>query len=188
MLEKLDQQQREYAERSRLASQDDGPSPEEIISALFQIIDAEEESNASEASTPEELVVQTEKLLNLKGKRFAGHQRRIAGMLVGTPKPSYLEISYVKIEIGGREVDVSIGSPEREASNSQTPSENPGYGVDIGLHLGDDYEEISDALTIRSSGVETFDGKVLTAPNELRSVSRLLAKVDSAPPSEVWDS
>lgn len=188
MLEALDRQQREYAERRRVAQQDHGPTFAQIIGTVLRSVDVVEQGDTLAASTPAELFAQARSLLEAKGSWTKPPHGSM--YLVRAGERGYLELPPANAEIGGREVYLYLKEPsfiDPHDPHIQGKQGITKYYLGIRLRIGDDSMEMTEALVISAGGVSSvlFNGVNLTAPSILRRVSKILIKADRAIPSKV---
>lgn len=177
MLQELDQQQRAYEERRRIAEQDHGPTFEQVVMAVLQTVDLDDQEDVPTASTPEQLVAQTRSLLEAKGEMTKPAHETL--YVVHPDEHDYLGLPFgVEVGIGGRDVEIFLQEPSMGRSRDK-------YYFGVGLNVGNDYFQMSQALTISKSGVSFTDGKPLTVPNNVQRISWILTKADRALLSKV---
>lgn len=177
-LQELDQQQREHAERRRVAEQNHGPQSAQIVMAVLQSVNLEEQGDIPIASTPEELVNQAHTLLEAKGKMT----KPVHGSFhVADPlEHDYLKLPPVSVQIGGREVKIFLQEPlitDPFNKNGITK-----YYLGVGLTIGGSYMQMSQTIHIDRDAVRISNLPAITSPQELQKVSGLLTMADRALP------
>lgn len=178
-MQELDEQQLTYLKWRRYVEEElkkMKPTLEQAIEVVLQSVDLEKEDIPT-ANTLKELVAQANLLLQTKGKMTKPSHGWISP--IDPNEHDFLRLPPVKVEIGGRYIDIYLEKLVCTDPNNPKKSSNM-YHFGVGLHVGGDYMQTSQALTIDNNGVNLTNGGHLDVPDGLQRISRILTKADRA--------
>lgn len=179
-MQELDEQQLTYLKWRRYVEEElkkMKPTFEQVIKAVLQSVDLEKQEDTPTANTPAELVAQADSLLQTKGEMTKPFHGSIS--IIDPNEHDFLRLPHVRVEIGGRDIDIRLEELVCTDPNNPEKSSKK-YYFGVGLRVGDDYMQTSQALTIDNNGVNLTNGGHLDVPDGLQRISRILTKADRA--------